>query len=88
MNNEKGKWLTNYVQLLEFIKIQRISLEQDLAQIEIAMDLTDMNSDEYKDMDIEHIGMSARYVELTNLVKYAAELGLTDPVTKEYNFTL
>ena len=46
--------LMNYEQLIHFIKITIISLEQDLEGLTEEMDLLDPESKDYKDLDIEY----------------------------------
>ena len=75
--------------LLEYMKIHRISLWQDLNELELEMDLMDINSDEYKFKDVEHISKSGQIIAMDHIIRYAQELDISDnldltsPFTKE-----
>lgn len=64
----------NQQALIEYIKIHRISLWQDLGKVEEELDsMPDMNSDEYKFKEIEHISLSGQIISLNHIIKVAEE---------------
>ena len=61
--------------LVEYIKIHYISLWQDLSQLEEELEaIEDLNSDEYKFKEVEHISKSGQIIATGHLMSIAKEL--------------
>ena len=72
---------TSYKQLIEYAKIHLISLEQDSAHVQKQMnEIEDMDSDEYKDLEIEDISLNGQMIGISHILRYAAELGIDKPL--------
>ena len=63
----------NLETLIEFIKITIISLEQDLEGLAEQMDLLDMNSKDFADLDIEYNFISGQVAGMSYILKNAQE---------------
>ena len=71
----------SYKQLIEYMKIHLISLEQDSAHVQKQMnEIEDMDSDEYKDLEIEDISLNGQMIGISHILRYAAELGIDKPL--------
>ena len=71
----------SYKQLIEYMKIHLISLEQDSAKVVAEMaQIEDMETDEYKDLEIEDISLNGQMIGISHILRYAAELGIDKPL--------
>lgn len=62
-------------QLREYAKLHIISLEQDSAHIQKQMnEIEDMDSDEYKDLEIEDISLNGQMIGVSHILRYLDEL--------------
>ena len=61
----------NLQTLIEFIKITIISLEQDLEGLTEQMDLLDMNSKDFADLDIEYNFISGQVTGMRYILNQA-----------------
>jgi len=61
----------NLETLIEFIKITIISLEQDLEGLTEQMDLLDMNSKDFADLDIEYNFISGQVTGMRYILSQA-----------------
>ena len=61
----------NLQTLIEFIKITIISLEQDLEGLTEQMDLLDMNSKDFADLDIEYNFISGQVTGMRYILSQA-----------------
>ena len=62
-------------QLVEYIKLHKISLEQDQEELHNEMDVwSDLNSDEYKDLEILDISLNGQIMALGHIIEYAEEI--------------
>ncbi len=61
----------NLQTLIEFIKITIISLEQDLEGLAEQMDLLDMNSKDFADLDIEYNFISGQVTGMRYILSQA-----------------
>ena len=60
--------------LLEYMKAHLISLEQDSEKIVAEMNsIEDMESDEYKDLEIEDISLNGQMIATSHLIRIAEE---------------
>ena len=50
----------NLESLIEYIKIHRISLNQDIADLSAKMEQLDENSKDYKEMEVEYMYLSGQ----------------------------
>ena len=61
--------------LIEYIKIHKISLEQDQEELHNEMNVwPDLNSDEYKDLEILDISLNGQIMALGHIIEVAEEL--------------
>ena len=63
----------NLETLIEFIKITIISLEQDLEGLTEQMDLLDMNSKDFADLDIEYNFISGQVTGMRYILSQTQE---------------
>lgn len=57
--------------LIEYIKIHKISLEQDSEKLNIdMMNNDDLDSDEYKDLEVEDISLNGQIIALSHILEY------------------
>ena len=62
-------------QLVEYIKLHKLSLEQDQEELHNEMDVwPDLNSDEYKDLEILDISLNGQIMALGHIIEVAEEL--------------
>lgn len=60
--------------LIEYINLHHISLWQDLGEVEEELDsMEDLNSDEYKFKETEHISLSGQIIGVGHILKVAKE---------------
>jgi hypothetical protein len=65
---------TAYNKLIEYIKIHKISLEQDSAFIEKQMNnYSNYEDDEYRMLEIEDISNTGQIIALEHILAYAKE---------------
>jgi hypothetical protein len=74
-----GECATDYAnenvnRFLEYVKLHLISLEQDSDKVNAAMDeIEDLDSDEYKDLEIEDISINGQIMATSHLLKIALD---------------
>ena len=62
----------NLEQLIEYMKIHVISLEQDCEEVNSQMDLIqDLNSDEYKVLELMDISLTGQIIGIGHIIKVA-----------------
>ena len=61
-------------QLIEYIKLHLISLEQDSAILNDKIDKTDMNSHNYELLDIEDISLNGQIIATRHLLSVASDI--------------
>ena len=62
-------------QVREYAKLHLLSLEQDSTKLIKQMnDIEDMDSDEYKDLEIEDISLNGQMIGVSHLLRYMDEL--------------
>ena len=62
-------------QIIEYIKLHLISLEQDSEKIQSEIDsLDDWSSDEMKDLELEDVYLNGQIGALNHILEYANEL--------------
>ncbi len=72
MSNQKRMKMN---QLIEYMKIHLISLEQDSERIWNAMDqIDDLNSDEYESLNIEDISTNGQIIATRHLLSVAQDI--------------
>lgn len=61
-------------EFIEYMKIHLISLEQDSEKVIAEMNsIDDMNSDEYKSLEIEDISLNGQMIATSYLIRIAEE---------------
>lgn len=64
----------NLEQLIEYMKIHIVSLEQDCEEVNSQMDLIqDLNSDEYKVLELMDISLTGQIIGIGHIIKVAEE---------------
>ena len=63
----------NLEQLIEYIKITVISLEQDLEGMSSEMDMLDPESKAFKDLDIEYVYIRGQVTGMNHILQAALE---------------
>ena len=62
-------------ELIEYMRIHLISLEQDSAEISAQMaQIEDWGSDEYKDLEIEDISLNGQMIGVSHILRHALDL--------------
>jgi len=62
-------------ELIEYIKLHLISLEQDSQKLQSEMNLIeDMNSDEYWDLEIADISLNGQMIATAHLLSVASDI--------------
>ena len=62
----------NLQQLIEYMKIHIVSLEQDCEEVNSQMDLIqDLNSDEYKVLELMDISLTGQIIGIGHIIKVA-----------------
>ena len=62
-------------QLIEYIKLHLISLEQDSQKLQSEINLIeDMNSDEYWDLEIADISLNGQMIATAHLLSVASDI--------------
>lgn len=70
--------------LIEYIKIHKISLQQDQQEVQIKLDLIeDMNSWEYREQEIMDISLTGQIIALNHILDISDNMDLTSPLRKE-----
>ena len=60
---------------LEYMKLHLISLEQDSEELQSQMNLIDdLDSDEYKDMEIEDVSLNGQIIAAQHLLSVATDI--------------
>ena len=68
-------------QLIEYMKIHLISLEQDQDDVQKQLDdMEDMECDEYRQLEIEDIYLNGQMSGIRHILKYAGELEFDKPL--------
>ena len=71
----------SYKQLIEYMKIHLISLEQDQDDVQKQLDdMEDMECDEYRQLEIEDIYLNGQMSGIRHILKYAGELEFDKPL--------
>ena len=60
--------------LLEYIKIHKISLEQDLAELSEEMDSLDIGSKDFTELDFEYNFLSGQISALGHIIEVSKDL--------------
>ena len=67
--------------LIEYIKIHKISLQQDQQEVQIKLDLIeDMNSWEYREQEIMDISLTGQIIALNHILDISDNMDLTSPL--------
>lgn len=62
-------------QLIEYAKLHLLSLNQDLEALLTKMDsIQDLNSDEYKMLEIEEVSLNGQFIGVVHMLDYILEL--------------
>ena len=69
-----GRRVTLSKQLIEYMKLHKISLEQDLEQLSNQMDAIDPNCKDYNELDIEYNWTSGQITAATHLLSVARDI--------------
>jgi len=70
-----GRRVTLTNQLIEYMKLHLISLEQDSQKLQSEMNLIeDMNSDEYWDLEIADISLNGQMIATAHLLSVADDI--------------
>ena len=74
-------------QLIEYMKIHLISLEQDFKEVEDKMEAEeDLNGDTYNELDVEHISLTGQIIATRHLLSVANDIIadlLTSPIERK-----
>jgi hypothetical protein len=71
----ESEYIRRTGQLIEYIKLHLISLEQDSQKLQSEMNLIeDMNSDEYWDLEIADISLNGQMIATAHLLSVAADI--------------
>jgi hypothetical protein len=63
------------IQLIEYIKLHAISIDQDAEKVWNAMDqIDDLNSDEYEQLNIEDISLGGQLIATRHLLSVASDI--------------
>lgn len=62
------------IKLIEYIKIHLISLEQDLAKLSNEMELLDMNSKDFTELDFEYNNISGQTIAAAHILSVASDI--------------
>jgi hypothetical protein len=66
-------------QLIEYMKLHLISLQQDADEIQKEMDsYEEMESNEYNALEIEHISLNGQYIATQHLLSVASDILLSN----------
>jgi len=62
-------------QLIEYMKLHLISLQQDADNVQAEMDTyEEMESNEYQALEIEHISLNGQYIATAHLLSVAEDI--------------
>jgi hypothetical protein len=61
-------------QLIEYMKLHLISLEQDIEKLSDEMEKVDMNSKAFNDMDFEYNNLSGQSIATRHLLSVASDI--------------
>ena len=71
----ESEYIRRTGQLIEYIKLHLISLEQDSQKLQSEMNLIeDMNSDEYWDLEIADISLNGQMIATAHLLSVASDI--------------
>jgi hypothetical protein len=71
----ESEYIRRTGQLIEYMKLHLISLEQDSQKLVSEMNLIeDMNSDEYWDLEIADISLNGQMIATAHLLSVAADI--------------
>jgi hypothetical protein len=66
-------------QLIEYMKLHLISLQQDADEVQKEMDsYEEMESNEYNALEIEHISLNGQYIATKHLLSVASDILLSN----------
>jgi uncharacterized protein YjfI (DUF2170 family) len=74
MNNLNLKKRMKMNQMIEYIKIHLVSLEQDLEEISNKMDSLDPNCKDFGDLDFEYNNLSGQIIATAHLLSVAEDM--------------
>lgn len=66
--------MDKYNQLVSYIKLHKISLEQDSEKLSKKMDKMDWGSKAYEDVEVEDISLNGQMAGLQHILRYIEEL--------------
>lgn len=69
------------IKLIEYIKIHKISLEQDSEELQEQLDSVVIDSDDFDELNIEDISINGQIISLGHILRYVEE-ELDMPLTK------
>jgi len=71
---EYNKLETKSSKFLEYMKIHKVSLEQDLSEMSDKMDSLDPNCKEFGDLDFEYNNLSGQIIATSHLLSVAEDM--------------
>jgi len=71
---EYNKIKTKSSKFLEYMKIHKVSLEQDLAELSDKMEAIDPNCKEFGDLDFEYNNLSGQIIATSHLLSVAEDM--------------
>jgi len=71
---EYNKLETKSSKFLEYMKIHKVSLEQDLSEMSDKMDSLDPNCKEFGDLDFEYNNLSGQIIATAHLLSVAEDM--------------
>ena len=71
---EYNKIETKSSKFLEYMKIHKVSLEQDLSEMSDKMDSLDPNCKEFGDLDFEYNNLSGQIIATSHLLSVAEDM--------------
>jgi len=71
---EYNKIETKSSKFLEYMKIHKVSLEQDLAELSDKMEAIDPNCKEFGDLDFEYNNLSGQIIATSHLLSVAEDM--------------
>ena len=74
-DREIAEITTKSSKFMEYMKLHLISLEQDSDELQKEMDLIDdLDSDEYKDLEIEDISLNGQMIAVRHILSVATDI--------------
>ena len=70
----ESAYITRTTQLIEYMKLHLISLEQDIEKLSDEMEKVDMNSKAFNDMDFEYNNLSGQTIATRHLMSVASDI--------------